>query len=262
MKNYYHILGVTHQAASDEIKRAYRKLASQHHPDKGGDTAQFQEIQEAYAVLSDPEKRQQYDNPMPQFNHGSGSQFDFDAIFNIFGADLRGQRRQSPRLSIWITLADVITGGPRAMSIQTGAGVNQIEIDIPVGIRDNDNIRYPGLGPGGQDLIVNYRIKPDPKWQSDGTNIITEVIVDIWDLVLGSDLTITDLLGKELSVKIPPETQPQSILRARGRGLPARRLNGDRPSDAAGDLLIKLHARIKSPIDPNILDAIKKSRGQ
>ncbi len=261
MKNYYHILGVTQQATADEIKRAYRKLASQHHPDKGGDTARFQEIQEAYAVLSDLEKRQQYDNPMPQFSQG-GSPFDFDAIFNIFGADLRGQRRQSPRLSIWITLADVITGGPRTMSIQTGAGVNQIEIDIPVGIRDNDNIRYPGLGPGGQDLVVNYRIKPDPKWQNDGTNIITDVVVDIWDLILGSELTITDPLGKELNVRIPPETQPQAILRARGRGLPPRKLNGDWPNATAGDLLIKLHAKIKSPIDPNILDAIRKSRGQ
>jgi curved DNA-binding protein len=261
VKNYYSTLGVDRTSTPDQIKQAYRKLASQHHPDKGGDTARFQEIQEAYAVLSDAAKRQQYDNPMPQFSQ-SNTPFDFDAIFNIFGADLRGQRRPSPRLSIWIALADVVTGGPRTMSIQTDAGINQIEIDIPQGIRDNDNIRYPELGPGGQDLIVNFRIRPDAKWQHDGTNIITEVIVDIWDLVLGSELTITDILNKELIVRIPPETQPQAILRARGRGLPARKLNGDRTGTAPGDLLIKLNAKIKSPIDPSIIDAIRKSRGQ
>lgn len=259
MKNYYNILGVTNQATPDQIKQAYRKLASQHHPDKGGDTAKFQEIQEAYAVLSDASKRHQYDNPMPQFSQ-SNRPFDFDAIFNIFGADLRGQRRPAPRLSIWITLADVVTGGPRTMTIQTDVGVNQIEIDIPVGVRDNDNIRYPGLGPGGQDLIVNYRIKPDGKWQHDGTNIISEIVVDIWDLVLGAEITITDLLDKELSIKIPPETQPQSILRVRGRGLPARKLNVDFTNVPSGDLLVKLHAKINSPVDPGILDAIRKSR--
>ena len=68
MKNYYQILGVSPQATPEEIKHAYRRLASQHHPDKGGDTARFQEIQEAYAVLSDAAKRQQYDNPMSQFS--------------------------------------------------------------------------------------------------------------------------------------------------------------------------------------------------
>ena len=148
------------------------------------------------------------------------------------------------------------------MSIQTDVGVSQIEINIPPGVRDNDNIRYPGLGPGGQDLIVNFRIRPDNKWQHDGTNIITEITIDIWDLILGSELTITDLLGKDLIVKIPPETQPHAILRARGRGLPARKLNGDWAGAAPGDLLIKLNAKIKSPVDPAIIDAIRKSRAQ
>jgi curved DNA-binding protein len=262
VKDYYKTLGINKSAAADDIKKAYRKLASQHHPDKGGDTARFQEIQEAYAVLSDVEKRQQYDNPVPHFSQSGGTNFDFDAIFNIFGADLRNQRRQAPRLSIWISLTDVFIGGPRTLSLQSDIGTSQIEIDIPVGVRDNDNIRYPGLGPGGQDLIINYRIRPDPKWNHDGTNIITEISVDIWDLILGSDLTIVDILGKELMVKIPSETQPQSILRARGRGLPARRLNGDRIDSPPGDLLIKLHAKINSPVDPTILHAIRKSRGQ
>ena len=88
--NYYQTLGVSKTASADEIKRAYRKLASQHHPDRGGDTARFQEIQSAYDTLSDPEKRQQYDNPQPQhqhfeFNFGAGG---MDEIFSNF---FRGQ---------------------------------------------------------------------------------------------------------------------------------------------------------------------------
>ena len=73
MQNYYDILGVSENASPDEIKKAYRKLASKHHPDKGGDTLQFQNIEEAYRILSDPAQRQQYDNPQPQgFNFKIG----------------------------------------------------------------------------------------------------------------------------------------------------------------------------------------------
>ncbi len=262
MKDYYNILGINRTADADEIKKAYRKLASLHHPDKGGDTARFQEIQEAYATLSDDAKRQQYDNPAAQFNfnNGFGPQFNFDEIFNIFGADLRGQRRSAPRMNLWISLADVMTGGPRTLSLQTNNSVANVEISIPKGINDGDTVRYPGIAPGGQDLIINYRIKPDPNWRHEGLNIITESTVDIWDLILGSELTVTDILGNQLSLRIPPETQPESMLRVRSRGLPARSMPGDRAAGSSGDLLIRLHARINGPVHQDIVDAIRKTR--
>ena len=263
MKDYYKILGIDKKSSSEDIKRAYRKLASLHHPDKGGDTAQFQEIQEAYATLSDINKRQQYDNPKPQFNFaGDGPGFNFEEIFNIFGADLRGQRNTSSRLSLWISLVDVMTGGTRNLSIQTNKGASNISINIPKGINDGDNVRYPGLAPDGQDLIINYRIKPDPKWRYEGLNLISESTVDIWDLILGSDLSVTDVVGNTYSISIPPETQPDAILRVKGHGLPARSLPGDRAYAPAGDLLIKLHTRITSPVHPDIIEAIRKSRDQ
>lgn len=255
MKNYYQILGVAPQASADDLKRAYRKLASQHHPDKGGDTARFQEIQEAYSVLSDPGKRQQYDNPQPGFMNGSG--FDFDAIFNMFGADLRQQRRASPRIELWIDLVDVQSGGPRMIALQLGGTVSNIEITIPKGIHDQEGVRYNGLGPGGADLIVIYRTRPNATWHRDGNNIITEVSVDIWDLILGYSLKIKDLSGSELLITVPAETQPGAILRARGRGLPDRRL----PTQS-GDLLVKLHAKITVPVHEDIIAAIQKTRGQ
>ncbi len=264
MKDYYSILSVGKNATADEIKRAYRRLASQHHPDKGGNTAQFQEIQEAYSVLSDPAKRQQYDNPRPQFGGVGGSApFDFDAIFDMFGADLRGQRQQRiPRISLWISLADVMTGGPRVVSLQMNNTVSNVEVSIPVGIHDGDTVRYPGLAPGGGDLVVVYRVRPDPKWYQSGKDITVEIVVDIWDLILGCNLTVADLIGNQLSVTVPPETQPNALLRARGRGLPARQLPGDWNKEPSGDMLIRLSARITTPVDSAIKDAIRKSRGQ
>ena len=264
MKDYYNILGIDRSSTADDIKRAYRKLASQHHPDKGGDTARFQEIQEAYATLSDDARRQQYDNPGPQFNfnNGFGPQFNFEEIFNIFGADLRQQRRAVPRMTLWVSLADVMTGGPRTLSLLINNTTSNVEINIPRGVNDGDTVRYPGLAPGGQDLIINYRIKPDTKWQHDGLNIITNATVEIWDLILGSDLIISDLLGNQLSLRIPPETQPGAVLRARGRGLPARSMNGDKINVPPGDLMIKLHARITGPVHPDIIDAIRKTQNK
>lgn len=262
MKDYYKTLGVDRTATPDQLKQSYRRLASQHHPDKGGDTAQFQEIQEAYATLSDEAKRSMYDrggNPSnTQFHTGPG--FDFDAIFNIFGADLRGQRRQSPRMELWISLEDVAAGGSRTVSMQVNGTVTNAEINIPPGIQNSDTVRYPGLAPGGQDLIIVYRIKPHATWQTDGINIVTEHVVDIWDLVLGTNIKIRDLLGKELLLTVPPETQPGSLLRARGLGLPARQLPGDRIQNHKGDLLVRIKGKISTPVDQNIIEAIRKSR--
>lgn len=264
MKDYYKTLGVDRTATPDQLKQSYRRLASQHHPDKGGDTAQFQEIQEAYATLSDEAKRSMYDrggNPNnTQFHSGPG--FDFDAIFNIFGADLRGQRRSAPRMELWIALEDVAVGGSRTVSMQVNGTVTNVEINIPPGIQNSDSVRYPGLAPGGQDLIIVYRIKPHANWQTDGINIVTEQVVDIWDLVLGTNITIRDLLGKELLLTVPPETQPGSLLRARGLGLPARQLSGDKIQTHKGDLLVRIKGKIFAPVDKNIIDAIRKSRSQ
>ena len=261
MKDYYTILGVNKTATADDIKRSYRKLASQHHPDKGGDTARFQEIQAAYAVLSDPKKRQEYDNPRPQFSgFGANPGFDFDAIFDIFGVDPRRQgRKPSPRVSIWIGLEDVMTGGPRTISLQIGSTVSNIAVDIPIGIQDNDTIRYPNMIEG-QDLIVNYRIKPNPKWIRDGNNIIADHIIDIWDLVIGTEINVQDPIGRSLAITVPPGTQPGSLLRVRGRGIPGRKL----PNEAGlppGDLLVKLQAKFLSPIPDEVTEAVKRSKG-
>ena len=260
--NHYSTLGVSQDATPDEIKRAFRKLASQHHPDKGGDTQRFQEIQAAYDVLGDPEKRRQYDNPNPfggsapggfHFNFGS-SPHDINDIFQtMFGQGFAQRRPQQNfvRMSLWIRLTDVITGGRRPVAVSTGSGSNTIEIDIPVGIEDGQSVQYAGLAPGGGDLVVQFRVQPDQRWHREGPNLITEQTVSIWRMVLGGDITIRTLTGRELVATIPARTQPRTLIRLRGQGI--KMSNGFQ-----GDILVRINPEIPTHIDPDLLAAIEK----
>lgn len=259
--NYYQTLGVDRGANADEIKRAYRRLASQHHPDKGGDKLRFQEIQKAYETLSDAQKRAQYDNPMSRqggFNFNNQSQqFDFESIFDIFGARFQhpGQQRQKQRamMSLWITLRDAVVGGQRTVSIGTQQGTQAVEINIPVGINEGDSVQYPGIGPGGIDLIITYRIHPDPKWARQGLTLHTEHTVSVWDLILGCDTPIKDINGNSLSLTVPAGTQPGTILRLRGRGIIPKQ-------GQPGDLLVLIQAQIPDNIPEELLTQIKQIR--
>ena len=261
MKDYYQILGVPKNASEDDIKRAFRRQAMQHHPDRGGDQNRFQEINEAYATLSDPQRRAEYDNPASRIHMGPmGSGFNMDEIFSMFGVNMR-QRQNTARISLWITLEDVARGGPKVIALQVGNSVNNAEIQIPPGINDGDTIRYPRLSPDGQDLVITYRIKPDPRWQRDGRNVITERAVDLWDLILGCETPVVDLLGTTLMLTVPPRTQPGAMLRLRGRGLPPSSVPGHHSGGPAGDLFIRVQARIPDTISEELLAAIRQERG-
>jgi len=266
MTDYYAALGVPKTATADDIKRAFRKLASQHHPDKGGDTQKFQAIQEAYATLGDEQKRAEYDNPRPQFSgfqgHPGGVNIN-DIFGQMFGQGFSQQARQGfaqqaqhprrshVRMTLWISLLDVATGGKRTVSLGTQSGVSAVEIDIPLGINDGDNVQYEGIGPGGADLVAQFRVSPNQTWQRDKLNLAQEVRIDIWNLILGGDLTINTLTGKTLSTRVPARTQPGTVLRLKAQGLRDRHGN-------TGDILIKLQASIPDNIAPEIIDVIQK----
>lgn len=260
MTDHYATLGVSKTATQEEIKQAYRKLASLNHPDKGGDTAKFQTIQSAYEVLGTVEKRAEYDNPRPQFGGGGGAQhFNMHDIFgHMFGgqspfAQPQAARRNHVRMVVPISLLDVATGGSRTINVSTSAGSSTVQVGIPKGINDGDNVQYGGVAPGGLDLVVQYRVIPDSKWRRDGLNLHTEQQVNIWDMILGTDLEVTTLTGDRLSVKVQASTQPNTTMRLKSRGLQDQ--NGQ-----SGDLLVKLLALIPNPVSPEIVAAIQQHR--
>lgn len=265
MSDFYTILGVDKTASADEIKRAYRKLASQHHPDKGGDTEKFKEIEEAYRTLGDADKRTQYDNPSPFGTRPGGGwqqagpNFNFNDIFEMFGARVnphQQQQRATVRIQLWISIEDVAQGGPRTVALSTHAGSTAVEINIPKGVEDGDLVRYPLVGPGRTDVLATFRIKPDVRWERHGADIITDQVIMIWDLVLGTTITLTTVSNSTVEVTVPPGTQPGTVLRLRSHGLPHK------GSSQMGDMLVRVQTRLPANISDDLREQIRLDHKQ
>lgn len=257
----YSTLGVNRSATADEIKRAYRRLASQHHPDKGGDTQRFQEIQTAYDTLSDPQRRHAHDNPQPQgfhFNFGGGPNIN-DIFSQMFGHGVPPgfggfQSRRQPnhvRMSLWVSLADIARGGNRPVALGTAQGQSTVQIEIPLGINDGDHVQYQGLAPGGQDLVIQFRVHADPLWQRNGLDLTRQLQVSIWTMIQGGHVTVRSVLDKEFQIFVPPGSEPGTQLRLRGQGLRDRH-------QQQGDLLVRVSPVIPKHIRPELLEAIQK----
>ena len=248
MNDYYDILGVNRQATDSDIKKAYRKLASQHHPDRGGDADIFKQVQEAYDTLSDPNKRQQYDSPQGFYSQ----RHNFDDILNQYFTqfDIRNQMRNT-RAEIWIDLADAVSGGTRLLNINTGKGSHGIEIAIPPGIHDGESIRYNNLAPGNTDLVICFRVHGHPIWHRDGLDLLRSIDVDFWKLIYGTEINLHSIQGNLIKIKIPPGSKPGTHLRLNGKGI-------QRQGHNTGDIMIKLNAVMPSYIPEEIYDLIEK----
>lgn len=257
MKDYYGILGVSRSATTEEIKKAYRQLASKHHPDRGGDTAKFQEIQEAYSTLSNAETRKQYDfarSPRSNPFRSSGVDFDFDTIYDIFGTRFRrpNTRTHVNRVTLQISLTDAALGGKRVVSVATQTGTFHVEIEVPAGVDTGDTVRYPNLSPESGDLIVSYRVLPDPVWSREGLNLLRQLKVPVWTLILGGTETVTDIYGKKINIKIAERTQPGTTMRIKQHGMKTN----FKDTQQIGDMYVQLQAVIPSDIDEQVLSAI------
>jgi DnaJ-class molecular chaperone len=246
-------------------------MAMKHHPDRGGDERKFKEISQAYEFLSDPQKKQIIDlggDPGQQQsfrNQGSPFEFhfgteDLNDLFGNFGFGSRGALRRNKTLSInvEISLEDVLNG----KSINAEVGVpggrkKMITIEIPGGIEHGQQIRYGGMGdnsipdvrPG--DLIVNVLISRHPSFRREGDSLIFEKSISAWDAMLGTNLDIITLDRKNLSITIPPGTQPETVLSCRGEGLPNVRTR------QRGNLLVKVKVSIPKNLSIEQMQKIK-----
>jgi len=237
MTDYYNTLGISRGASDDEIKKAYKKLAMKHHPDRGGDTAKFQSIQEAYATLSDPEKRNQYDNPQPQmhgFNFGGGFPPGFESFFANFGGGGFGgqpqyahQRNNSLNVQTTLTLEEAFSGKDLTANLKLPSGrTRNIEVKIPAGIDNGATLRLHGLGddsipnvaPG--DVHLTIQVLPHEKFQRHGDDLIAVIDVSCIDAMLGTSIEIETIDKKTLEVKINPGSQPGQIMSVPGYGMP------------------------------------------
>ena len=250
----YQVLGVDRNASEAEVKKAFKKLAMKHHPDRGGDEAKFKEINEAYERITNPGKfrhegfQDDFDTTPGGFSFRRGGSVD-DLFEQFFGH--HRQQQQNLRVSIWITLEDVAEGGERTIGLETGHGNRMVNITIPRGVLDNTQVRYAGLGPNGRDVIVVFRVRPHHKFvRLKSVDLGCEQEVDIWTLLLGGEVKIDTIDGSSVSVKIKPKTDPDVQLRVRGKGL--------QNSRQTGDLYVKLKATMPTDIPEDLLEILRQ----
>jgi curved DNA-binding protein len=287
-KDYYAILGVPKAASQADVKKAYRKLARELHPDTNKDPGaerRFKEANEAHAVLSDPEKRKQYDElganwqAYQQAGFGTGGATDwagfggapggtrwsyrtvrpeemggfsdfFQAFFgsgagNPFGgtgsggfefvdlSDLGGGRAATQNRSIpsaqataEVTLTEVVTGTERLVNVNG----RRLHVKIPAGVGDGSKVKLSGAVDGG-DLVINVRVKPDPRFEREGTNLRTELPLTLAEAILGAEVPVPTPTGS-VKLRIRPNTQNGQEITVAGRGLPKR------GSSQKGDLIV------------------------
>jgi DnaJ-class molecular chaperone len=265
--DYYNTLGVAKNATPEDIKKAYRTLASKHHPDKGGDTATFQKIQTAYDTLSNAEKKSQYDNPSQNFDFGAGGfpgGFSFgtgggfnDMFTEFFKQSTTHQRRSTQiyRTSVLVSLEQAYKGGDQLLKIQSPTGHNMVKIDIPKGVQDGSQIRINDVIEGAI-LIVEFRIQKHLHFDRDGNDLYYNQPISVLELIVGTTIEFTTISGTKLEVKIPAGTQPHIQLRISGQGMPIM------GHSTYGDQILLLKPFIPDNIDISIIESITQAKAK
>lgn len=267
-KDYYKVLGVDRKADEKEIKSAYRQLALKYHPDKNPDSEEhFKEINEAYEVLGDSDKRAKYDRLGSSYRtweragqapagfdwsrwSSGGTRVDagdfgdlfggggFSDFFNaVFGMNAQTQRRSRGRdleQPVAISLVEAYSGTTRTFSLNS----RKLEISIPPGSKTGTRIRVSGKGErsSGQpgDLYIKVRVHDMPGIERKGDDLHVQVDVDLYAAILGKEVEVSTL-GGPVMLKIPAGSQPGHKFRLRGRGMPKLR-----DPSKHGDLIARL----------------------
>ncbi len=270
-KDFYKILGVSKDVSDADLKKAYRKLAKEHHPDRNpGDAkaeARFKDISEAYDVLSDANQRKEYDAIRAM---GGGARFTaggqgagFEDVFsNLFGGGFQNQgfpgfggfggfgpqRGSDLTTTSTINFIDSIHGTQLKLTVH-GETVN---VKVPAGIQDGQKLKVKGKGqhspnggPAG-DLVVTIKVKPHPVFTRDGENLMVTVPITITEAILGATISVPTLGAEPVKLKVAPGTPNGRTLRVKGRGvqLPSKQ----------GDLL----ATVEIAVPAHVSDKAKK----
>ena len=278
-KDFYKVLGVAKNAAADEIKKRYRALARDLHPDKTkGDVAKeekFKAVSEAYEILSDLKKRAEYDEARSIFAKGgfrapTGGGFqggDFSDVFgggnpqDIFANLFGGGGRRAPRkgqdlqTEAAITFRESVFGTTLDLRLGTDRGQTQnISARVPTGVHDGTKIRVKGKGAPGEagtgDLFILLHVKPHPIFGRKGENLTLNLPVTFTEAALGADIKVPTLSGDDVTVRIAPGTPNGRTLRVKGRGV----VKGS----TTGDLLVTVEVQVPQRVDGKALEALKK----
>lgn len=291
-KDYYKILGVERKASADDIRSAYRKLAMKYHPDKNpGDKKaedKFKDINEAYQVLSDEQKRARYDqlgSAYSDFRTSGGRPGDFrwddwfqqqgggqrgsaDDVFGgggatfsdffrtIFGeavrSSARGQQMQQEtgyQQDLSITFQEAYEGTMR--QLQTNS--RKLQVRIPAGVKTGSKVRVAGAGPEGTDLYLVIQIEDENRFERDGSNLTTTSPVSVFTLILGGEAEVDTPNGK-IKLNIPAGTQPEQVFRLAGRGMPHLK-----SPTTKGDLFVKLKVQIPKYLSSKQIELIEEA---
>ena len=278
-KDFYKILGIDKKATADEIKKKYRSLARDLHPDKNqGDTAledKFKAVSEAYDILSDSKKRAEYDEARSMFERGGfraptgGGQYqggDFSDIFgggnpqdifaNLFGGGgRRGPRKGSDlQTESTITFKESVFGTTLDLKLNTdGNGPQNISARVPAGVNDGAKIRVKGKGAPGEagpgDLFIQLHVKPHAAFARKGENLLLTLPVSFAEAALGADIKVPTLSGEDVTVRLAAGTPTGRVLRVKGRGI--------KKGAVTGDLLVTVEVQVPRRAEGKVADAIK-----
>jgi curved DNA-binding protein len=245
-RDYYEILGVTRGADADEVKRAYRKMARKFHPDVSKEKnaeEKFKEVQEAYEVLRDADKRAAYDQlgrdfrngqqfrPPPDWSQrfgqgGGGQRFSdlngfsdfFSSLFGGSGFASGSGQADAEAGHLDVTVEEAFAGTKRRVMLNEGGRARQIDVQIPAGVTEGQSLRIPGIG-GRSSLLFRIRLRPHHVYEVAGKDVQIELPLAPWEAALGARVAVPTL-GGTVELTVPGGAQSGKKLRLRGRGLP------------------------------------------